>query len=143
MKSERKDGPDEPWREFDFDQRHILNLVGVVRFPYGLEAGLRFRYVTGNPFTPVLGSVFDSDSDEFLALYAATNSARLPDFHQLDVRVDKKWVFDAWMLNLFLEVQNVYMQPNPEGFAYSYDYSESAPITGIPILPNLGVKAEF
>ncbi|MEC9071442.1 MAG: TonB-dependent receptor, partial [Myxococcota bacterium] len=143
MKAERQDEIDGPWRPFDFDQTHILNLVGVVRLPRGWEVGLRFRYTTGNPYAPVVGAVYDADGDTYLPTYGAPNSARVADFHQLDLRVDKKFVFDDWLLDVFLEVQNVYLQPNPEGIAYNNDFTRSRPITGIPIFPNIGVKADF
>ena len=143
LRAERRDQPDAPWRPFSFDQTHILNAVGVVQLGAGWEAGLRFRYATGNPWTPIVGSVFDSDQDIHIPVFGTVNSGRLGAFHQLDVRVDKKWVFDDWMLDLFLEVQNAYMQANPEALAYSYDYTESTPITGIPILPNFGLRADF
>jgi hypothetical protein len=70
-------------------------------------------------------------------------SGRLPAFHSLDVRVDKEWRFDAWILAAYLEVQNVYNRQNPEGVQYNYDYSQSAVTPGLPILPVLGVRAAF
>ncbi|MCB9730481.1 MAG: TonB-dependent receptor [Deltaproteobacteria bacterium] len=145
MRARRKDGsgPDYEWRPFDFDQTHILNLVGVYRLGRGWEAGVRFRYTTGNPQTPIIGSVFDSDTDTYFPIPGVTNSDRQGAFHQLDVRIDKKWVFDSWMLNLYLEVQNVYNRANPEGLNYSFDYAEKQTLKGLPIIPNFGIKAEF
>ncbi|HOD00912.1 MAG TPA: hypothetical protein PKH54_13275, partial [Myxococcota bacterium] len=71
------------------------------------------------------------------------NAQELPLFHQLDIRVDKEWVFKAWRLGLYLEVQNVYFHKNPEGVIYNYDYSKMAYLTGLPILPVLGIKGSF
>ncbi|MDP6944790.1 MAG: TonB-dependent receptor, partial [Myxococcota bacterium] len=143
MRAERRDGPEAPWRLFDFDQSHILTLVGVFRLGAGWEAGFRFRYATGNPQTPVVGAVYDSDTDSYVPMLGAINTTRIGDFHQLDLRVDKKFVFDGWMLDIYLELINAYFHGNPEGINYNYDYSESEVITGIPFLPNIGVRAEF
>ena len=143
MKAERRDSPTQPWRSFDFDQTHILSLVGVFQLPYGFEAGFRFRYTTGNPTTPVIGATFDSDSDAFVPVFGQVNTARISDFHQLDLRIDKKFVFDVLMVGVYLEWQNVYARPNAEAVIYNYDYTESQPISGILFLPNLGLRVEF
>jgi hypothetical protein len=41
------------------------------------------------------------------------NSERIRAFHQLDIRVDKKWFFPKWSLDLFLDIQNIYGQSTP------------------------------
>jgi hypothetical protein len=99
--------------------------------------------VSGNPYTPITGSVFNSNDDSYHAIYGALNSRRLQPFHQLDVRVDKRFVFNHWMLAVYLDVQNAYYQKNPQGFSYNYDYSQKRLTQGLPILPILGVKGEF
>ena len=40
--------------------------------------------------------------------YNQLNTQRLKPFHQLDIRVDKKFYFNNWGLNLYLDIQNVY-----------------------------------
>ena len=62
---------------------------------------------------------------------------------QLDVRLDKQWVFDRWLLDAYLDVQNATNHVNPEGIAYNYDYTQSKVNQGLPILPLLGLRAEF
>ena len=38
--------------------------------------------------------------------YSRLNTGRNGAFHQLDIRVDKKWFFPAWSLDVFLELVN-------------------------------------
>ena len=64
-------------------------------------------------------------------------------FHQLDVRIEKRWIYDAWMLSAYLSLTNAYNRGNVEGFTYSFDFSESDSVTGLPILPILGMRGEF
>ncbi|MBI4508152.1 MAG: TonB-dependent receptor [Deltaproteobacteria bacterium] len=142
-RSERKDGPEKEWRLFSFDQTHVLTLLGSVKLPWNMEAGLRLRYVTGNPQTPVVGSIFDSDADVYLPISGKPNSERMGSYHQLDVRVDKRFVYDTWMLTAYLDVQNAYNRLNPEGYFYSYDYRKRTELTGLPVIPSIGVKGEF
>ena len=68
---------------------------------------------------------------------------RLPTFHQLDLRVDKKFVFDSWILNVYLDLQNAYNRGNPEGVQYNYDATLAQYATGLPIIPSFGIRGEF
>jgi hypothetical protein len=142
-RSERRDHPDEPWRVFQYDQTHILNLIASYRFPRGFQLGVRFRYVTGNPYTPVKSAYYDSTNNQFMPNYAQTYSGRLDAFNQLDVRIDKTWTYNKWKLSLYIDIQNVYYAQNEEGVAYNYDFSKPRPVTGLPFLPVLGMRGEF
>lgn len=96
-----------------WDGRHILTLTAGKKWKGNWETGIRWRLTTGQPFTPVdtfttsLISVWDTRLRE-VPDYSRLNSQRLGTFHQLDIRVDKKWFFQKWSLNLYLDVQNTY-----------------------------------
>lgn len=141
-RSERR-GRAGDWRLFDYDQTHNLSAVYNYDFGSGWSAGARFRLVSGNPETPVLGGVYDANSDLYRAIYGDTNSDRMPLFHQLDVRGEKKWSFDAWSLTAYLELLNAYNAQNVEGTSYSFDYTKKETATGLPIFPNLGIRGEL
>ena len=142
-RSERKDSDVQPIRLFDFDQTHVLTAVASFTLPYEFIVGARFRYATGNPETPVTGAVFDADIGTYAQITGEPNSDRNGDFHQLDLRVDKIWTFEDWVLTTYLEVQNVYNRANPEGTRYNYNFRESEPVSGLPIIPGFGLKGEF
>ncbi|MBN2717398.1 MAG: TonB family protein, partial [Deltaproteobacteria bacterium] len=143
MKSTRIDHPGEPRRPFDYDQTHILTVVGSLVLGRGWEAGVRFRLVTGNPDTPILGGFYNADTDTYWPMYGSTNSARMPAFHQLDVRIDKTWVAKHTKSSVYLDIQNVYNRKNPEGYSYNYDFSERVYFNGMPLFPSLGFKLEY
>lgn len=71
------------------------------------------------------------------------NTERTGAFHQLDLRVDKRWVYDRWMLTAYLDLQNVYNRANPVGVEYNYNYRESRPQQGLPLLPIVGLRGDF
>ena len=143
QRSRRRDRADEDWYWFDFDQPIILDVVASYKLPYGFRVGGRFRYVSGNPQTPLLDSIYDSDGDSYIGLYGGYNTDRLPNFQALDIRIDKDIVFPTWKLTVYLDIQNVYNHKNPEQTVYNFDYTEKAYLYGLPILPNLGFKAQF
>jgi TonB family protein len=142
-RSERRDTPADDWRLFDFDQPHILTAVASYKLPWRMELGLRLRLVSGNPQTPILGSFYDADSDTYTPIPGEINSERLSHFQSIDVRLERRWVFDSWMLTVYLDIQNTANRQNPEGTTYSYDYRENQQLSGLPIIPSLGVKGEF
>jgi len=141
-RSERQDR-DDPWRLFDRDQTHVLSLALGYELGAGWHAGARFRYITGNPYSPVVSSFYDAGSDLYYPVYGEQNGARNPAFQQLDVRVEKSFSIGPGKLGLYLDVQNVYAAENPDGFRYSYDYGEREAVAGSPFFPNLGLRGEL
>jgi hypothetical protein len=87
--------------------------------------------------------VFDAQGGGYLPIDGPTNGERLPAFHQLDVRVDKRWTLRRAMINLYLDVQNAYNRQNGEAWNYSYNFQQRALTTGLPIIPSLGTRVEF
>lgn len=126
-----------------FDQTHNLGILGGIEISGNWRFSTRFRYVTGNPYTPIVGSFYNSETDTYLPINGARFSQRLKGFSQLDFRVDKRVLFDTWTLSFYLDLQNVLNSKNQEQINYSYDYSQSAAITGLPVIGTLGVKGEF
>jgi hypothetical protein len=142
-RSERQDHPDMPWRIFQYDQTHILTVIGSYKFGHGYQLGLRFRLVTGNPYTPIVGAYYDSTLDRYRPITGPVYSGRLAAFHQLDIRFDKTWTFDLWKFSLYLDIQNAYNRSNPEGVAYNFNYRQTLPVSGLPFLPVFGVRGEL
>ncbi len=143
MRSTRVDHPGWDKRLFDYDQTHILTVVASVILGRGWEAGIRYRLVTGNPDTPIISSIYDADSDIYLPIHGKPNSKRLPTFHQLDFRIDKKWQWKYLAASVYIDIQNVYNQKNPEGYSYNFDYTERQYFYGLPIIPSFGMKLEY
>jgi hypothetical protein len=142
-RSERKDGPNQPWRLFDFDQTHILTAAFVYNFPRNWEIGATVRLVSGNPYTPVIGSIYDALNDVYIPIDGRVNTLRNPLYNSLNLRIQKKWIFSGWRLAVFLDVRNAYNRKNQEGIVYNYDYSQKTPLLGLPIIPALGIRGEL
>jgi TonB family protein len=142
-RSQRRDTPGGPLRLFDNDQTHVLTAIASYKLTAGWEVGARFRFSSGNPRTPITGARRDDLTDVFIPIFGAVNSDRLPNFHQLDIRVDKNIVFTTWNLNLYLDLTNAYNNPAKEGIVYNYNYTESAFLEGLPLLPIFGAKGSF
>ncbi|MEE2788888.1 MAG: TonB family protein [Myxococcota bacterium] len=143
MRAERRDPLTGDYRLFDFDQTHILAVVAQYKLTNTWEIGGRFRYVTGRPYTPVTGSVYNVDANTFEGVPGEINSRRSPHFHSLDIRIDRNWIFETWILTAYLELRNAYNRENVEVVDYNFDFSDARNVMGLPIIPSLGIRGEF
>jgi len=145
-RSERIGDPTVPpygWRLFPLDQTHVVTAVLSYRLPGDWILGTRIRAVSGNPYTPADGAVLDADTGRVQCLPGARLSRRLPGFFQADARLDKRFVFEGWMLSAYLDVQNVSNRENAEFRFQNYDCTQDVPIPSIPIFPAIGLRAEW
>jgi outer membrane receptor for ferrienterochelin and colicin len=143
MRSERLDSGATAWRLFEYDQTHILTILGSYQLPRNWQIGGRFRYVTGNPSTPVVGSTLDASSGSYSPIYGAKYSTRVPAFEQLDIRLDKRWIYNKWIFNAYVDLQNVTNRSNPEQPEFNFNYQRSQYSTGFPIYPIIGLRGEL
>jgi hypothetical protein len=96
-----------------WDSRNIVSLTGGKRFKNGWEIGMRWLFSGGSPYTPydVANSSLKQnwDINGFGLLdYNKLNTQREANYHQLNVRVDKKLFLDKFNLNFYLDIQNAY-----------------------------------
>jgi len=144
-RSERRDTDDKGLTLFQYDQPHILTALGSYKLGKGWEIGARFRYVSGSLYTPCtgIGGFYDSASGSYSCISGTAFSQRLSAFHQLDVRVDKTWEFRAWKLSAYLDLYNVYNHQSPDDVSHNFNFSREVEQKGLPIIPSLGLRAEF
>jgi hypothetical protein len=105
------------WVAFDFDRTHMLNVVLGTRLPRNWEVGGRIQFQTGRPVT-----------SETLGY----NGTRLSPFYRFDMRIDKRAVWNDFMLDFYVEVLNVSLA------AEELD-AQTPPVPFI--LPFIGVRA--
>lgn len=95
-----------------WDNQHILTFTGGKRFGEHWEVGLQYQLLGGAPFTP-----FDLERSALITNwdvlgrgipnYNQLNSERFNTFHRVNIRVDYKWFFTKWNLDLYLDIQNL------------------------------------
>jgi outer membrane receptor for ferrienterochelin and colicin len=95
-----------------WDYRHTVSLTGGYYFKRNWEVGARFRYNSGQPYTPydTVASLQASNWDitgQAIPDKSRINSAVTGQFRQVDIRVDKKYFFKKWSLDLYLDIQNL------------------------------------
>lgn len=96
-----------------WDNKHILNVVVGKKLKRNWEIGAKFRLLGGAPYTPY--DVALSSQKEIWNVtqqgvydWDKLNTQRNSLIHSLDVRIDKKWYFEGWSLNAYLDIVNIY-----------------------------------
>lgn len=67
--------------------RHSVTLVGLVQPVPEWQVGARFGWTTGRPYTPVIGAFYDPARDLWRPVEGETNSALMPRYARLDLRL--------------------------------------------------------
>lgn len=128
-------GLDGVQRSGSYDQKWIVNLSAGYKFNNKWEASLKFRFATGNPYTP-----FNPDGTQSVVNY---NSSRFEPLHSLDIRFDRRWDFEKLALITYLDVQNIYNRKASNFIRWDYRKGEVDKQSSIGILPSIGVSLEF
>ena len=112
VRSEFKDKNDD-YVASSWDNRHVLNITAGKKLKKNWEVGAKFRFLGGSPYTP-----YDIEQSSKKEIWDVTqsgvndwnqlNTQRNGNSHGLDVRVDKRWFFEKWALNAYLDIQNIY-----------------------------------
>ncbi|MBU1707230.1 hypothetical protein KKB28_04875, partial [bacterium] len=106
------------------------------------EFSLRWIYAGGAPYTP-----FDIPASETAQRGVLdgnkVNKERLPDYHSLNIRADRRFHFSATNLILYLGVWNVYNRVNIAGYYWNEIDNIPAKFEQWGILPSIGAEFEF
>jgi hypothetical protein len=127
-------------RAGSYDARFLGNLVAGWRPGRGWELSGKFRVATGLPTTSFVQSGPAAGQLDF-AVY--NEGPRLPTFHALDLRIDKRWSFQGVQLETHVDVQNVYGRANVTRYEWDYRDGISQPNESLTVLPTIGVNIEF
>ncbi|WP_071146219.1 TonB-dependent receptor [Bacteroides ihuae] len=112
FKSEYRNSKEAPYMASAWDNRYIFNLNGTYNLPRNWSAGMKISYIGGAPYTP-----YDTDRSSLVSAwnaqgkpyydYSRYNTERLPNFGQIDVRVDKTYYIGRCMLGFYIDIQNI------------------------------------
>jgi TonB family protein len=114
-RSERYQGTG--WVPYDFDRRHLFNLVAGLPLRRNWDVGVRLTYQSGRPATTTAGY----------------NTAYGDGYFRFDFRIDKRAVWKKWLLDFYVDVTNAALLPE-----------EVEPGTVIRyVLPTVGLRGRF
>src|SRR5262249_29180740 len=108
---------DNQWVPYDFDRTHLGQLVAGLPLRRHWGVGLRLQYQSGKPETVTAGY----------------NDARGTGYVRFDVRVDKRAVWQRWLLDFYVDITNVALLPEEVQVGTVLRY----------VLPTVGLRGRF
>jgi len=149
-----------------WDRRVNVNLVLQFELPRGAEAGLRWNYGSGLPYTRPLaqhlaweygladdryrlpGSPLgpgDGDRPSLFVVPGQRNAQRYPAYQRIDVTVRRSFRPRWGTVTPYLQVLNLTNQKNVLFYFYNYDRTPPtrSGVSMFPVLPTIGLEASF
>jgi len=152
--------------DWDYDYRHIFTFINGIRFDfrkYGwyaklkantfykifawllpladqMDVSIRWRYLGGRPYTRprYYPNLHYWAVDESMPI----NSNRYPVYHRLDLRIDRRFMFQGWNMITYFDLMNVYGRDN----IWEYYYNEDGTVEEVlqwKVFPVGGLAIEF
>jgi hypothetical protein len=127
-------------RPGSFDTRAIANAVLGWRPNAKWELSGKFRIASGLPTTPFITTGPTAGQQDFTQW---NEGERLPVFHGLDVRVDRRWSLRTVQLIGYIDIQNIYGRANVSGVRWDPRLGQVERNESIGLLPSIGFSIEF
>ncbi len=108
---------DGEWVPYDYDRTHLLNVVAGLPLPRNWDLGMRMQYESGLPATTTAGY----------------NAGRIDGYVRFDIRIDKRAIYRKWLLDFYVDITNVAVQPEEIEPGFSLRY----------VLPTVGLRGRI
>lgn len=134
------------------DQRHRVHVDATYTPNERWQFSLAWQYHTGWPATLREYSALSARDGRVVILnqLGPLRGHRLPEFHRLDLRLQRRVPLRNGLLRLYLDVFNAYDRRNSAGYKYSLTYdNEGLRVTRqpddnlFPVVPSVGAVWEF
>jgi hypothetical protein len=154
-KSEFTNGAKSAYLPSSWDNGQLVSLTGGYKFGGNWEVSARFRFLGRSPYAPIDVNATLPVYPAIIRDYSSLGTDRLDAFQQLDFRVDKKWNFKRFSLDVYLDVQNALVADSPSEPSYGLNRDDQGSIVdprslvvvntngGAAVLPSLGIVVNF
>lgn len=132
-----------------WDSRHLLTFTGGYRIGNSWEFSLRTRLLGRTPFAPINEERSIETYPAFVFEYNRLGQERLNPYNATDIRIDRKWDFSNFSLDIYFEIQNVLSQNTPSEPSYLLQNGTNPELVRVDqlsessLLPTIGVILDF
>ena len=130
------------WHDRIYNNKYNFNIEGGYLPGKEWEFKVRWIYAGGVPYTPY---DYAASKEAGVGIWdlTRTNQERLPDYHSMNIRVDKRFYFSGSSLLVYLSVWNVYGRKNVASYYWNEITNEIDTQTQWSTLPVIGIEYEF
>ncbi|MCX6152268.1 MAG: TonB-dependent receptor [Ignavibacteriales bacterium] len=130
------------WRNRIYDNKFIFSFIVGYKPTNDWEFSLRWTYAGGIPYTPFN---IEKSSQARLGIIddSKINEERYPDYHSLNIRVDKKFFFSSQSVDIYLSIWNTYNRKNITEYVWNADKNLQETIFQWSIMPIFGIEWEL
>jgi len=148
-------GLDTEFKPSVWDNNVLISILGGYKFARNWEFSARYRYLGRTPYAPVDQEATLNNYPAEIFDYSQLGELRLDAYSQLDIRVDKKWNLNKLSIDVFLEIQNILAQVNPQVPQFGLDRTDSGDVitprelvqvnteNSANVLPSIGLVVNF
>jgi len=137
-----------------WDSRHLVSFTGGYKLKKQWEISSRFRFAGKTPYVPTDLEATIENYPDIILDYGSLGEQKLGVFSQLDLRLDKKWNFKNMAFGVYIDIQNVLAQNNPQPPDYGLNRNidgtiiEPRSLVEIPddtgtLIPSIGIIWDF
>ncbi len=133
---------DNVWRKRVYDNKIIASIEGGYKPNTKWEFSLRWVYAGGTPYTP-FNLQKSQDLNRAVLDENLLNANRYPDYHSLNLRVDRRFNFSNTNLVVYLSVWNAYSRKNVATYFWNETEKKPNTIYQWTLIPIFGLEYEF
>ncbi|MBI1936736.1 MAG: TonB-dependent receptor [Ignavibacteriales bacterium] len=130
------------WRDRQFDNKFLFSVIGGYKPNDIWEFSVRWNYSYGTPYTP-----FDMEKSRELntGIYNLNkiNEERAPDYHSLNLRVDRRFNFQSSSIVAYISIWNIYNRKNVALYTWDYLKKDVRAVYQWSLLPIIGLEYEL
>ncbi len=130
------------WKDRMFDNRIVASIEGGYKLNNLWEFSCRWLYAGGVPYTP-FDEELSTQYNQGIYDTSRLNAERYPDYHSLNVRVDRRFHFSGSNLVFYLSIWNAYAQKNIASYYWNQAENKKDVIYQWTMLPIFGLEFEF
>lgn len=133
---------DNKWRNRIYDNPLRFAVEGGYILDENWEFSARWIYAQGRPYTP-FDVAASTNLHSGVIDINRINDDRVPDYHSLNLRADRRFHFGNSSLVVFLDIWNVYSRANVAAYSWNEISNKQTEIKGWTLMPILGMEWEF
>ena len=137
-----------------WDSKHLISFTGGYKLKKNWEVSARWRFSGKTPYVPYDLSSSVETYPEMIFDYSRLGEVKLSNFSLADIRFDKKWNYEKYSFNFYLDIQNFLGQKIPIPPKYGLQRNEQfeviiprnlveVGITNGSVIPSFGFTVDF